>query len=358
MARRIFLLVLLISWLAANLLWGAEFHAFGDLGGDDGYGKTSQALAIAGDQGRFFVVGDSLATAGLGITIGIEAFLWEKPNARTRVGTLTTKDAYSSAKAAALQGRLVVGESHTEEGKRAFRWSRLDGIVSLGVLPEHDESVAWGISGDGRTIVGESSSPDEELAFRWTAGEIVALGHLPGGKNESTAMAISFDGTTIVGHSNSQNGTEACAWTAGGIKGLGSLDGDRFASRAFGVSADGAVIVGESLSSNGPEAFRWTQQDGMQPLGDLPQGEFRSRASGVSADGKTIVGTATSDIGLEGFILNSANGIRSLGRLMTQKGLAKGWRLCEARGISSDGKVVIGIGRNPKGESAGWIAEL
>lgn len=381
MARRIFLLVLLISWLTANLLWGAEwqFRGLGNLGGDFGSGKSSQAFGISGD-GQF-VAGDSLATAGLGITTGTEALLWTRQGAIIRVGTLSTKHAESSAKAVSnpaqavsnaaarksVQGRVVVGEGQTEDGKRAFRWSdSKDGarIESLGVLPEHDESVAWGVSGDGTVIVGESSSLSEELAFVWTAGKMVALGDLPGGKKDSAALAISLDGKTIVGRCGSRNGTEAFVWKDNIMQGLGSLKREGFESRAFGVSADGKVVVGESLSPRGYEAFRWDRETGMQPLGDLPEGEFESKASGVSADGNTIVGTANSENGAEAFVWTPTEGMQSLRQLLRKSGLPKGWRLQEACAVSSDGTVIIGIGQktvgngpNPPKETSAWIIQ-
>ncbi len=373
MARRVFLLVLLVAWLAANLLFGGElfgaewhFHAMGNLGGNDGFGKTSQALGVSGD--GLCVVGDSLATAGMGITSGTEALLWVKPNLKTRIGAPVTKNVYASAKAVSLQGRVVVGECQTKDGKRAFRWSKASGFQILDLPPGHDESTAWGVSGNGAIIVGECSSLAQEWAFRWTNGKMVPLDDLPGGKKKSVALAISLDGTTIVGYSHSQNGSEAVAWTTNGAqgngaqgngaRGLGSLGGKRFASRAFAVSANGAVIVGDSLSPQGAEAFRWTQQTGMVPLGDLPGGISHSRASGVSADGNAIVGTANSENGPEAFIWTPETKIQSLGQLLAQQGLAKGWRLQEAYGISSDGKVIGGVGLNPQRETAGWIAEL
>ena len=359
MARRVFWLVLAVSWLAANLLFGAEwqFFAMGDLGGSaEGFGKASQALGVSGD-GRY-VVGDSLATAGLGITTGTEAFLWAKPASKTRLGTLTKQSVYSSANAVSMHGRVVVGVSQAESGKRAFRWRESDGMVPLGVLAGHDESVAWGVSGDGAVIVGASSSLVEEMAFRWAAGKMTALGDLPGGESESAALAISHDGAAIVGHSSSQHGTEAFLWTDGGVmRGLGSLEGQRFGSRAFAVSADGNVIVGDSFSPQGLEAFRWTEETGMVGLGDLPGGEFRSKASGVSADGSTIVGTATSEYGSEAFVWCAETDMQSLNQLLRRHGLAEQWRLLNACGVSNDGSVIVGSGQNPKGETAGWIAE-
>lgn len=355
--KRAVWLTLLVSCLPANLLLAAdwEFFALGNLGGSDGFGKNSQALGVSGD-GRY-VVGDSLATAGLGITTGTEALLWTKPDSITRLGTLTSENVYSSARAVSSGGRVVVGVSQTADGKRAFRWSRTDGMTSLGVLSSHDESVAWSVSTDGTVIAGTSSSLSEELAFRWTGGKMTSLGDLPGGNRESAALCVSRDGATIVGHSHSENGTEAFIWSTDGMRGLGDLPGERFASRAFAVSADGGAVVGDSYSQKGIEAFRWTRETGMTGLGDLPGSVFRSKANGVSADATTIVGMATSKEGSEAFIWEPETKMQSLDHILKQQGLADGWRLQKACGISDDGSVIIGIGQNPQGETAGWIAE-
>ena len=333
-----------------------QFHACTDLGGDDGFGKVSQVFAVSGDGSC--AVGESLATAGLGVTTGTEATLWRKPKTPMRLGTLTEKDPFSSAKAISWQGSVIVGESQTSEGMRAFRWTEQHGIESLGVLPGHDESMALGVSGDGQLIIGESSSLYEELAFRWVQGKMTPLGDLPGGKKQSIALAISADGKTIVGHSSSENGTEAFTWSDTQMVGLGSLGGERFVSRAFAVSADGNVIVGDSICEKGPQAFRWTKESGMQGLGELPGGEFQSKADGVSADGQTIVGTATSENGSEAFVWTAKAGMRSLEKLLKQQNLIEGWHLQEACCVSGDGKTIVGIGLNPKGESAGWIVTI
>ncbi len=345
MARRLCLLVLIPTWLAANLAWAQwRFLPLGDLGGDRGLGKSSQALAVSGD-GRY-VVGESLATAGLGITTGAEALLWTKPNAPlTRLGTLDAK-LDSTAKAVSREA-IVVGHSDSALGMRAFRWSQNDGLVMLEVLPEHNESMAFGISDDGKVIVGKSSSFAEELAVQWRDGQLIALVDLPGGDRDSAAMAVSADGAVIVGHSSGERGTEACLWTKNTLKGLGTLGGERFASRALAVSADGKTVVGDSRSAHGAEAFRWTGPDGMQPLGDLPEGSFQSQALGVSANGQVIVGTANGANGSEAFLWTAQDKMQSLTRLVQAAGLARGWQLQEARGVSHDGRTIVGWGKKP-----------
>ncbi len=360
MARRLFFLVLIATWLAANLLWGDEwkFTDLGDLGGDEGFGKSSQALGISSD--GLLVCGDSIAAAVLGITRGTEAFLWNQPGPMKGIGTLAEQPFFSSARAASREGRVIVGESRTAEGRRAFRWTAAEGMVSLGLLPRHDESLAFGVSGDGETIVGECRSREGTTAFRWSTGQrMVELSGLPGGRQRSTALAISDDGKVLVGQGESQQGPETCVWAAeGGPTGLGDLPGGRFESVAYAVSADGSVIVGRSYSDNGPEAFRWTPQHKMLGLGDLAGGPFQSVAFAVSADGQTIVGQATTTSGSEAFLWTPATGMQALGGLLQQKGLATGWLLREARGVSADGKRIVGIGQAPGNKQTAWLVDM
>ena len=175
------------------------------------------------------------------------------------------------------------------------------------------------------------------------------LGSFPPGEVESAATAVSADGTTIVGVSKSQ----AFRWTtATGMVPLGDLPGGSSSSQANAVSADGSVIVGYSGSTfAGSEVFRW-ENGQMVGLG-LPGVPF-----GVSADGSVIVGV----VGLPGvvapFIWDPIHGGRNLvAVLLFDYGLdLTGWTLTSARGVSADGRSIIGDGRNPSGQQEAWIA--
>ncbi|MHB8969564.1 MAG: hypothetical protein ACYC3X_05900 [Pirellulaceae bacterium] len=355
---------LLVILLAARGLAAAEceFVAVGDLRGTDESGKkSSSAYGVSGD-GQF-VVGESLSSVGLSVTRGLEAFLWARPHGIRGLDALPANNTayFSSALDVADQGAVVVGESNTATGKQAFRWSRAGGkMVSVGVLPQHEESTAYGVSADGKVIVGLCSSQQGKLAFRWTSEQgMKSLGDLPGGREESSGRAVSGDGTVVVGNSSSRSGTEAFRWTAAtGMEGLGELAGGRFFSAASGVSRDGAVIVGQSYSDKGKEAFRWTAADGMVGLGDLRDGEFASTAFAVSGDGKTIVGQACGPNGPEAFVWTAEQGMQSLRTLLGDNPAAAGWRLSEARDISDDGAIVVGTGLNAQEETAAWLIRI
>ncbi len=356
MARRLFFLVLAATWLLANLLWGAEwkFTDLGNLGGDEGGGKSSQTWGISRDGS--IVVGDSISAALLGVPKGTEAFVWQSPGRMQGLGTLAAQPFFSSARAASRQGRVIVGESRTANGLLAFRWTAQQNLEPLDLLPRHDESVAYAVSGDGTIIVGECRGREATTAYRWTEAEgPQPLSGIPGGRPRSTAYAISDKGAVIVGQCDSQQGSVACLWNdASAVRGLGDLPGGRVASVAYGVSADGTVVVGSSFGEQGAEAFRWTDGDKMMGIGDLPGGDFFSTAYAVSADGQTIVGQATTDRGSEAFVWTATTGMQSLQSLLKPKELPRGWQLVEARGISDDGQRIVGIGAIDVGQNTKW----
>ena len=197
---------------------------------------------------------------------------------------------------------------------------------------------------------------------------MVSLGILPG-YSSSEANGVSGDGSVVVGESRlSMHAAEAFRWTAdGGMVSLGSLPG-QYDATAFDVTPDGSTIVGEYwslLHISSPHAFRWTAESGMVDLGILPGEHGVSKAYGVSADGSVVMGTAWSypwpfTPADQAFIWDDANGMRSLKEVLENDfGLdLTGWRLTEATGISDDGLIIVGNGRNPSGEREAWIADL
>jgi hypothetical protein len=106
----------------------------------------------------------------------------------------------------------------------------------------------------------------------------------------------------------------------------------------------------------------------MVGLGDLPGGAVLSAAYATTADGSVVVGSA----GIAGsctpfgcqtapraFIWDATNGLRDLNTVLTGLGLdLGGWVLREARGISADGRVIVGTGTNPDGNFEAWRVEL
>ncbi len=126
-----------------------------------------------------------------------------------------------------------------------------------GVVSSH----AAGVSAEGTTVVGQSVSDSGGEAFRWTSSEgMVGLGDLAGPSFGSSATAVSGDGSVVVGHGSS-GGNEFFRWTQ--VGGMVSLQNGSFiTSTATAVSEDGSVVVG--LGIGGASIFdqwlMWTQE--------------------------------------------------------------------------------------------------
>ncbi len=373
----------------------ARFSGLGDLAGGT---FESHATGVSADGSVVVGYGVSAASVPTAFYSTHEAFRWTQAGGMAGLGDLPGGAFSSSAAGVSADGSVVVGSSESAaagtesllgQPLESFRWTPAGGMASLGVLPGGWQSNGRSYSGasaasaDGSVVVGGAVIAWDNLlgteaylarneAFRWTqAGGMVGLGDLQGGFTDSSAAAVSADGAVIVGSSDSAATTspiswipnaEAFRWTqADGMVGLGFLPGGAFkTSHASGVSADGQVVVGDSTSSAGVAAFRWTQADGMVGLGDLQGGFTNSSATAVSADGAIVVGSGTSASGSEAVIWDASHGMRSLSQVLVQDyGLAlTGWTLVTARGVSADGRTIVGEGKNPSGQSEGWIAVL
>jgi probable HAF family extracellular repeat protein len=289
------------------------------------------------------------------------------------LGTLSNSpDATSFGYAVSSDGSTVVGVSGVAtfnaafpRQAEAFRWTEATGMIGLGHLRGGVTSVAYDVSENGSVIVGRSGSSPGQQAFRWTQNSgMVGLGDLPGGAFTSEAYGVSADGTITVGQGISRSGYEAFRRRQGSaMVGLGDLPGGDFLSSASAVSDDGSVVVGDGRSAEGDvgrEAFRWTPSSGMAGLG-RPEGFEVSRANGVSADGSVVVGDAFSP-GNEAIIWDADHGMRLLrDALVNEFGLGvslAGWTLYSATGVSANGQVIVGYGKNPGGETEAWIARL
>lgn len=306
------------------------------------YGDAS-AASIASD---FRLVGFRTSSSGQP-----RAFLWDPVNSLRELGTLG--GASSTALDLSFDGLTVVGQAQNSQGQpRAFYWTAETGMRDLGTFGG-SRATAWGVSADGAVIVGGAfDAQGRERAFRWTqVTGMTLLGTLGGAS--SVAFDVSLDGSLIVGQAqNAQGWNRAFYWTAAtGMREL-PVPPIVVVSTATAVSGDGTVVGGHvQLRLLAQRAVRWVQAEWMEFIDPLLGGERHPHfVSAVSADGSALVGHMLELPTLRGFAYRwTANtGTQDLNREYREwiADLRNGSRLSVARGVSSDGRFVVGQGYN------------
>jgi probable HAF family extracellular repeat protein len=357
-----------------------NFRGMGDLPGGQNF---SEVWGVSADGA--VVVGDSIVSGNVLFGGTYAAFRWDDELGLQDIYNLGGIGTICRSYAVNSNGSVVVGSAdYGVLGLTqiyAFVWTSASGTQEIGDLPggtSPGRAAARGVSGDGQIVAGQGESDNGAEPFRYTRNDAtwLGLGDLPGGTFGGSAYGMSGDGQTIVGSSIAQDGTHAFRWTqSDGMADIGHLPVppgiDPFAE-AYAANSNGMVIVGLSrslASSNaGWEAFRWTQATGMVGLGDLPGGAVLSEAYAMTADGSVVVGKAgvAGQCGPFGcqtqpraFIWDAQHGMRDLNVLLPSMGLnTLGWVLTEARGISANGRVIVGNGIAPSGDNEGWRADL
>ncbi|MBD3383975.1 T9SS type A sorting domain-containing protein [candidate division KSB1 bacterium] len=323
----------------------STFHGLGDL---PGWGINSKAYGVSADGA--VVVGESYSENGP------EAFRWTTGSQMVGLGDLKPGRFSSSALQVAASGSVAVGNSIIDDewGYEAFRWSAGTGMTGLDDLAGGDfYSSANDVSADGSVIVGESKSATSTEAFRWTSATgMVALGILPGSV-ESHAQAVSDDGSVVVGYTE----RSAFYWTStGGLTNLGN------GYRAYGLNPNGSVIVGILRQASGDQLVKWNAAHQADTLGVLPdKGNYTAQLYKTSKNGDIIVGYyLDSNAKEKAFIWTPAHGLLDLQYAMESiYGFdLNGWTLVAATNISDDGSTIVGWGTNPAGNTEAWIARL
>lgn len=273
----------------------------------------------------------------------------------------------SSIPGVSADGSTVVGYSqHGDLTIEGFRWTEATGMTGIGWLPGEQVSFARQVSGDGAVVTGKAqdNGGTNAVAFHWTqASGMVSLGSLPGGSDNSEAWDISADGSTIVGEAYSTDGIQAFVWTeAGGMVGMGFPDGDG-TSIATAVNADGTVIGGMSIhdTSGAWRIFRWTEAGGMVSIGSpLPQPHNHLWVQGMTDDGSRLVGWIVDSDGVpHSWIWDQTYGYRWFVDVMADLGEdISGWTSVLLRGVSADGSVLVGEGRDPNGTVECFVAYI
>ena len=84
-----------------------------------------------------------------------------------------------------------------------------------------------------------------------------------------------------------------------------------------------------------------------------------SAAYATSSDGSIVVGVGRISTGEAAFIWTQAGGLQDLAQVLTASGTdLTGWSLTRAYGISGDGRSIVGVGINPSGNLEGWLATI
>ncbi|WP_428389917.1 PEP-CTERM sorting domain-containing protein [Mucisphaera sp.] len=247
---------------------------------------------------------------------------------------------------ASFDGSVIVGETGGPIGQSAFRYSDAEGFMNLGRFESRSTATAFRVSGDGSTVVGRSGTK----AFRWTAETgMVALTDNDGNDLEAIAFAVNSDGSVVGGGVTSGPLIGPTVWDDS--LGLISLDLEpgEVRGRVIDMTPDASIFVG-TTDRNFGSVFTSSIGEG---LTTLQQGPFLNDiVSSVSADGSVLVGA-------DGF----GPSIWEDGRILPfdlwmrdQYGVDFGrWQIIEVTGVSDDGLVFTGRGRDgPGGYAQGW----
>jgi len=327
------------------------FLPLGTLAGSLG----SEAAGVSAD-GRV-VVGTAHSRSGVR-----EAFRWSSPQGMSSLGLLAN-GTFASASAVSADGTASAGNADGGQpiGLHAFRWTVDSGITQIRGLRDSSVCAANAISDDGAVVVGTCLAPTSE-AVRWTVGqEPVGLGRFGTGSGAtSAATAVSGDGL-VIGGAGHPALTGAILWNATNVPMvIGGLPGDTRGSLTA-LSRDGAIATGVSVDSGDHErAFRWTAMSGAVPL-ERTARFVATRSTAISRDGRWIAGWGSSDVGADvAVIWDEAGRLHVVSDLLASDGraMSAGWTLTRARGLSADGRVIVGDGIDPSGAAEAWRVTL
>jgi hypothetical protein len=243
--------------------------------------------------------------------------------------------------ALSASGEIVVGNAEIDGVVYLARWTE------SGVEPIHEfEFGAMMIANsDATAIVGlglsDSGSFEPMPSFHWTASAGFGFGlpGIAGVVDLASPESLSSDGSVIAGGTRERQ--SFFRWTA--ADGFREIASSTRRSQAL-LSLDGSVLAGNLGGDNEATSrvFRWTEATGAQQI-----------APGVAAfpmfmsdDGGVIVArTPNLDEPWVTYVWDEANGARKLEDLLTDRGVDRsGWTFGNPRKLSSDGKVLLGIG--------------
>jgi probable HAF family extracellular repeat protein len=242
----------------------------------------------------------------------------------------------------------IVGESSTDTGLRAYRWTERTGMRTLPIGADGVESEAFGINASG-FVAGRISAGVGSTSVRWgPRGTVRPLPSLGAGSFD-VGYAVNRFGY-VAGYSVGLLGLRAFVWTirSGSVE-LGDLPGGDGRSLAFGINDEGMVVGSSDVQSprrTTDHAFIWTPDGGMHDIGTLrgPSADFFSEARAVNNAGQ-VAGISDAPNGQHAFLWQAGRGMMDLGELPQGNGYSIAWALNE-RGH------VVGVSDSAHGLSA------
>ncbi|MDC0934643.1 hypothetical protein OAS39_00040 [Pirellulales bacterium] len=297
---------------------------------------------------------------------------------------------YSQGAGVSDDGTVVAGFSGGSiDGAQPYRWTAAGGMEALEGTTPGDVPISHvlGISGDGNVVFGRLQ---DSKVWRWTEAAGYELTGYTG-----YPKAVSYDGTVWAILPSHDVNAEGTIWVGSGIspfggneayrellleggfivrQWLGDLPGGTHNSTAFRTNSAGDVVAGVSVYGQGVnqigqsinlrKPFLWTEANGIFGVGDWEHVEDDGSTT-VSDSGQVIGGSGYPEVQSSEttqFRWTLRTGMVSLDELLLDQGIdiaAMGWSdLAGLNAMSANGRIFVGTGRNPDGNSEAWLIEL
>jgi uncharacterized delta-60 repeat protein len=351
----------------------ASLYGIGDLPGGIFLSQVRDATKV-GDV--IYAVGTSTAKGES--TNGDTAVLWQSDSGLFALPTAepaSQGQGFVTASAITPDAAFVAARTRVGLGnqRQAVRFNRGDFSQSLLSFPDGFSflSAATAISDDGSILYGFGYNADfDTRGIRFdTANMIAEEVPLPDGTYDTMFTAgergVSNDGSVVVGSVTDNAG--------GGFDrafrydhGVGTVvlpqSPDGLWSTAVAVSGDGTLtlMTGDSFAAPYGELFLHDITTGdLTSLGSPNTAWGPSNIMGMTSDATVVVGTfGATEAGATDSYFRNANGWFPLRAAIHLAGIdLNGWELTYALGISEDGTLVFGQGRN-HGDEEGFVVEF
>jgi uncharacterized membrane protein len=271
-----------------------------------GFGKDRR---VSRRLGLNILSADGTALYGSGSYYLEQEMYWESRPVVWRDGVATvlplaTGSYSANIYASTTDGSIAVGTSWVTGGRVATIWR---GGSATNLELDSLEAYASGISSDGQIVVGSLVRDGKAFAYRWTKGE---LDYLPNrvGSESCWGSSLSADGTKVLGICSGTVGEPNVdvLWTNGVIEDLQLPKEQLLQSPEFdldSISSNGIAATGNGKDSVTSDELPvvWTIDLGMRwmiPVLEAQGVDLSSyqwygagKPRGISNDGKVVVGT-------------------------------------------------------------------